>query len=52
MVLKEFALENRIKLLDFPELDEIDEITALKAVKENFEKISNILPDFEITTRR
>ena len=49
MALKKFAQENNIRLLDFPELDEIDELTALGTVKDNFEKISNVLPEFEMT---
>ena len=49
MVLREFAQENRIKLLDFPSLDEVDELTAFKTVQENFEKVSRIVPEFEMT---
>lgn len=49
MVLKDFARENRIRLLNFPDLDEVDEATALKTVRENFEKISNLVPEFEMT---
>jgi ribosome-associated translation inhibitor RaiA len=48
MVLKEFAQENNIKILGFPELDEIDEQIALKTVQENFEKISRTLPEFTL----
>ena len=48
MVLKEFAQENNIRLLGFPELDEVDEQIALNALQENFEKISRTLPEFTL----
>lgn len=51
MPLKEFAQEKGIRLLNFPELDEIDEETAFKAIRDNFEKISRIVPEFEMTVQ-
>jgi len=51
MPLKEFAQKNNIKILNFPELDEIDEQTAFKTVKDNFERISKIAPEFEMTVQ-
>lgn len=48
MALKEFAQENNIRLLCFPDLDEVDELVALKTVQENFQKISRSIPEFSM----
>ncbi|MBS3058332.1 MAG: hypothetical protein J4478_02935 [Candidatus Diapherotrites archaeon] len=49
MALRDFAGENKIRLLGFPSLDEVDDAIAEKTVRENFEKISKWMPEFEAT---
>ena len=51
MSLKEFAVQNRIKLVSFPALDEVDDITAEAAVSKFFLKMQKKLGSFDLTVQ-